>query len=73
MNTHLVLTVVRYTVLGQLLGLSAALVLTITGLDLLASVHDTISWSGRRMQRFLQFRLVLTAAGRFSRYRHVSK
>ena len=42
-NTCRVLTVTPYTVLGQprLLGLSAAL--TITGLDLLASVGDTLS------------------------------
>ena len=42
-NTCRVLTVTPYTVLGQprLLGLSAAL--TITGLDLLASVGDTVS------------------------------
>ena len=42
-NTYVVLTVMPYTVLGQprLLGLSAAL--TITGLDLLASVGNTVS------------------------------
>ena len=42
-NTYVVLTVMPYTVLGQprLLELSAAL--TITGLDLLASVGDTVS------------------------------
>ena len=43
MNTYVVLTVMPYNVLGQphLLGSSAAL--TTTGLDLLASVGDTVS------------------------------
>ena len=43
MNTYVVFTVMPYTVLGQphLLGLSAAL--TITGLDLQASVGSTVS------------------------------
>ena len=78
-NTCKVLTVTPYTVLGQprLLGLSASLIITITGLDLLASVGDTYTVSGRRMQRFLQFRLgshnLPIVASRFSGDQHVAR
>ena len=77
MNTCVVLTVMPYTVLGQprLLGLSA--VLHWFGPFSKRRRYCQLPVSGRRMQRFLQFRLgshnLPIVAGRFSWDQHVAR